>query len=76
MTVLSLPLISFIKHYMNISRSRAAMNKSTGYGMRRQVGEQKQNRTLGSLITPEEEEGRVLRCEVSRMFALGARKRI
>lgn len=35
MTVLFLALISFIKHCMNISLSRVAMDKPTAYGMRR-----------------------------------------
>lgn len=67
MTVLYLPLISFIKHDMNISLSRVAMNKPTGYGMRRQVGEQK-GLTLWSQTTPRQEEGRVPCCQVSCMF--------
>lgn len=40
MTVLFLPLISFIKRCMNISLSEVAMNKPTGY-RRRQIKEQK-----------------------------------
>ena len=38
-TVLFLSLIFFIKHCMNIILRRVAMNKPTGYGMRRQVKE-------------------------------------
>lgn len=67
MTVLYLPLISCVKHDMNISLSRVAMNKPTGYGMRRQVGEQK-GLTPWSQTTPGQE-GQVPRCEVSCMFA-------
>lgn len=40
MIALLLPLISFIKHGMNISLSRVAMNKPTRYGVRGQVQEQ------------------------------------
>lgn len=52
MTVLSLPLISFIKHYMNTSQSTVAVNKTTGYGTRRQVENRNKSRTLWSQVTP------------------------
>lgn len=68
MTVLFLPLVSFLKHCMNISLSRMAMNKSVGYGMRRGVKEQK-NLMLWPQSTPREEEDTMLGCRVSYRFS-------
>lgn len=69
MTVQSLPLISLIKHYINISLSRVARNKPTGYGMRRQVGRRTERPDAVVTDTPGQDEDWVLCCEVSRMFA-------
>lgn len=69
MTVQSLPPISFIKHYINISLSRVAMNKPTGYGMRRQVSRRTERPDAVVTDTPGQEEDWVLCCEVSCMLA-------
>lgn len=60
MTVLSLPLISFIKHYMNTSQSRMAVNKTTGYGTRRQVENRNRAERCGHRPHLGKEDGPVL----------------
>lgn len=64
MIVLSLPLISFIMHYMNTSRSRVAVNKTTGYGTRRQVENRNRAECCGHRPHPGKEDGPVLCCRL------------